>query len=63
MSQQMELAKSMEAMTPIVEKMLPMADKAQKMMESMNSGGNGMSSLLNMAKKMSTGLGGPNKTA
>ena len=63
MSQQMELAKSMEAMTPIVQKMLPMADKAQKMMESMNNGGNGMSSLLDMAKKMSTGLGGPNKTA
>jgi hypothetical protein len=59
MQQQMELAKSMEAMSPIVEKMLPMADKAQKMMESMETGGNGMSSLLDMAKKMSGGL---NKT-
>jgi hypothetical protein len=66
MKQQMELAKSMEAMTPIVEKMLPMADKAQKMMESMDTGGNGMANLLDMAKKMSSGLSsgmGGGKTA
>lgn len=58
MNQQMELAKSMEGLTPIVEKMMPMASKLQEMMESMNSGGNGgMSNLMNMAQKMSKGLG------
>jgi hypothetical protein len=58
MKQQMELAESMKAMTPIVEKMLPMAEQAQKMMEGMDSQGNGMAGLLDMAKKMSNGLGG-----
>jgi hypothetical protein len=48
----------MQAMTPIVEKMLPMAEQAQKMMASMDTQGNGMAGLLDMAKKMSTGLGG-----
>jgi hypothetical protein len=62
MKQQMELAKSMEAMTPIVEKMLPMADKAQKMMESMDTGGGGMANLLDMAKKMSGGITKPLST-
>ena len=55
MKQQMELAQSMKQMTPIVEKMLPMAEQAQKMMSSMD--GNGMSNLMEMAKKMSGGLG------
>jgi hypothetical protein len=58
MKQQMELAESMKAMTPIVEKMLPMAEQAQKMMAGMDTQGNGMAGLLDMAKKMSTGLGG-----
>lgn len=55
MKQQMELAQSMKQMTPIVEKMLPMAEQAQKMMSTMD--GNGMSNLMEMAKKMSGGLG------
>ena len=64
MKQQMELAKSMEGLTPIVEKMMPMATKMQEMMESMNSGGNGgMSNLMDMAQKMAKGLGGANKTS
>ena len=58
MKQQMELAESMKAMTPIVEKMLPMAEQAQKMMAGMDTQGNGMAGLLDMAKKMSSGLGG-----
>jgi len=58
MKQQMELAESMKAMTPIVEKMLPMAEQAQKMMAGMDTQGNGMAGLLDMAKKMSNGLGG-----
>jgi len=62
MKQQMELAKSMEGLTPIVEKMMPMASKMQEMMESMNNGGNGgMSNLMDMAQKMAKGLGGANK--
>lgn len=64
MKQQMELAKSMEGLTPIVEKMMPMASKMQEMMESMNSGGNGgMSNLMDMAQKMAKGLGGANKAS
>jgi hypothetical protein len=64
MKQQMELAKSMEGLTPIVEKMMPMASKMQEMMESMNSGGSGgMSNLMDMAQKMAKGLGGANKTS
>jgi len=59
MKQQMELAQSMKQMTPIVEKMLPMAEQAQKMMSTMD--GNGMSNLMEMAKKMSGGLGIENK--
>ena len=62
MKQQMELAKSMEGLTPIVEKMMPMASKMQEMMQSMNSGENGgMSNLMDMAQKMAKGLGGANK--
>jgi hypothetical protein len=64
MKQQMELAKSMEGLTPIVEKMMPMASKMQEMMESMNKGGNGgMSNLMDMAQKMAKGLGGANKSS
>jgi hypothetical protein len=38
--------------------MLPMAKQAQDMMAGMDSQGNGMAGLLDMAKKMSNGLGG-----
>ena len=58
MKQQMELAESMQAMGPIIDKMLPLAEQAQKMMAGMDTQGNGMAGLLDMAKKMSTGLGG-----
>jgi hypothetical protein len=57
MKQQMQLAESMKSMTPIIEKMLPMAEKAKDMMKSMDKDGNGMSGILNMAKKMSGNLG------
>jgi hypothetical protein len=64
MKQQMDLAKSMEGLTPIVEKMMPMASKMQEMMASMNSsGGGGMSNLMEMAQKMAKGLGGANKSS
>jgi hypothetical protein len=63
MQLQMELAKSMEGLTPIVEKMMPMASKMQEMMESMNSGGGGgMTNLMDMAQKMAKGLGAANKS-
>jgi len=44
-------------MAPIIEKMLPMAEKAKDMMTSMDKDGNGMSGILDMAKKMSGNLG------
>ena len=57
MKQQSDLAKSMEAMTPLIESIMPMAEKAQKMMESMESGNGSLGSVMEMAKKMSGGLG------
>jgi hypothetical protein len=57
MKQQMQLAESMKSMAPIIEKMLPMAEKAKDMMTSMDKDGNGMSGILDMAKKMSGNLG------
>jgi hypothetical protein len=57
MKQQMELAKSMEGLAPLVEKMMPMAQKMQGMMESMDTKGNGMSGIMEMAQKMAKGLG------
>jgi hypothetical protein len=64
MKQQMDLAKSMEGLTPIVEKMMPMASKMQEMMESMNSSGSGgMANIMDIAQKMAKGLGGANKSS
>jgi hypothetical protein len=58
MKQQMDLAKSMEAMTPLIQNIMPMAEKAQQMMKSMDGGSNGLGNIMEMAKKMSTGLNG-----
>jgi hypothetical protein len=58
MQQQMELAKSMEAMTPLIKGIMPMAEKAQEMMKSMDNGSGGLGSVMEIAKKMSSGLGG-----
>jgi hypothetical protein len=57
MKQQMQLAESMQSLTPLVEKMMPMAQQMQGMMEGMNGNG-GMSKLMDMAKQMASGLGG-----
>lgn len=57
MQQQADLAKSMESMAPMIEKMMPMAVKASEMMKSMNADGKGIEGLMEMAKKMSGGLG------
>ena len=59
MKQQMELAKSMEAMTPLIEGIMPMAEKAQKMMESMDNNGSGLGGIMELAKKLSGGKGEP----
>jgi hypothetical protein len=58
MKQQMDLAKSMEAMTPLIQNIMPMAEKAQQMMKSMDGGSNGLGNIMEMAKKMSSGLNG-----
>ena len=58
MKQQADLAKSMEAMTPLIQSIMPMAEKAQKMMESMDAGNGSLGSVMEMAKKMSGGLEG-----
>jgi hypothetical protein len=56
MKQQMDLAKSMEAMTPLIQNIMPLAENAQKMMKSMDGGSNGLGNIMEMAKKMSSGL-------
>jgi hypothetical protein len=57
MKQQADLAKSMEAMTPLIQSIMPMAEQAQKMMSTMDSGNGSLGSVMEMAKKMSGGLG------
>jgi hypothetical protein len=63
MQQQMELAKSMEAMTPLIKGIMPMAEKAQEMMKSMDNGSGGLGSVMEIAKKMSGSLVGTTKTS
>jgi len=63
MQQQADLAKSMESMGPMIEKMMPMAVQASQMMKSMNADGNGIAGLMEMAKKMSGGVGADMETA
>ena len=63
MKQQMSLAESMKGLAPMVEKMMPMAQQMQGMMENMDTNGGGMSGIMEMAKKMSSSLGGAPKTA
>ena len=63
MQQQADLAKSMESMAPMIEKMMPMAVKASEMMKNMNADGKGIEGLMEMAKKMSGGMGAGMGTA
>lgn len=51
MKQQMELAKSMESMTPLVEGMMPLIEKMKGMMQTMD-GNEGLSNVMEMAKKL-----------
>ena len=51
MKQQADLAKSMEAMTPLIQSIMPMAEKAQKMMESMDAGNGSLGSVMEWLKK------------
>ena len=63
MQQQADLAKSMESMGPMIEKMMPMAVQASQMMKSMNADGKGIAGLMEMAKKMSGDMGTDMETA
>jgi hypothetical protein len=56
MQQQKDLAESMQAMTPLIKNIMPMAKQAQDMMKSMDGGNNGLGNIMEMAKKMSSGL-------
>jgi len=57
MQQQADLAKSMESFEPLIKSLGPMADQMQTMMGKFDKDGQGMSGLLDMAKKMSGSLG------
>jgi hypothetical protein len=53
MKQQMQLAESMHAMTPLVEGITPMITKMQKMMEGMDGNGEGgLGPIMDIAKKL-----------
>lgn len=56
MKQQAKLAESMEAMTPVIEKMMPLADKANEMLKGMDKNSGGMEGIMQMAKKMSSSM-------
>jgi hypothetical protein len=53
MSQQMQLAKAMEGMTPIIKSIAPMVQNLQGMMGQMGDGKDGLGSIMNLAKKFS----------
>lgn len=55
MKQQMQLAKSMESMKPMIATLEPMMLQAQEMMKGMSDGSGGMESLMAMASKMGIG--------
>ena len=58
MQQQADLAKSMESMVPMIQKIIPLASQASEMMKTMNTDGKGIEGLMEMAKKMSGDMGG-----
>ena len=55
MKQQMDLAESMKAMTPLIKNIMPLAKQAQDMMGGMG-GGKDMTQVMELAKKMASGL-------
>ena len=63
MQQQADLAKSMESMVPMIQKIMPLASQASEMMKTMNTDGKGIEGLMEMAKKMSGGMGADMGTA
>ena len=57
MQQQLDLSDSMNSMKPLIEGIMPMADKLQGMMKSMDGGeSGGLGGIMDMANKMSAGL-------
>jgi len=57
MQQQLDLSDSMNSMKPLIEGIMPMADKLQGMMKSMDVGeSGGLGGIMDMANKMSAGL-------
>jgi hypothetical protein len=57
MKQQMQLAKSMESMTPLVQGMMPMIQQMKGMMKSMDGDKEGLDGIMKMAKKLSNNTG------
>jgi len=53
MQQQMQLAKAMEGMTPVIKQMAPMVENLKGMMGSMGDGKDGLGSIMDLAKKFS----------
>jgi uncharacterized protein (DUF2147 family) len=51
MQQQMDLAKSMEAMTPLIKNMMPVAEQAQSLLKNMDKNGGGLGNIMELAKK------------
>jgi len=53
MQQQMQLAKAMEGMTPVIQSIAPMVQNLQGMMGQMGDGKNGLGGIMDLAKKFS----------
>jgi hypothetical protein len=53
MQQQMQLAKAMEGMTPVIQSIAPMVQNLQGMMGQMGEGKDGLGSIMDLAKKFS----------
>jgi len=51
MKQQLDLAKSMEAMTPLIQNIMPVAEQAQSLLKNMDKEGGGLGNIMELAKK------------
>jgi hypothetical protein len=55
MKQQLQLAESMKSMTPIIKGMAPMMEQAKQILGGMGDNKEGLGSIMEMAKKFTSG--------
>jgi hypothetical protein len=62
LKQQQQLAESMQSMAPMIQSMAPMMKQAQDLLGGMGDGKEGLGGIMDIAKKLSGGMGGLPKT-